>query len=372
MEQDLNAAAEETRRRLDDLAHEAERLAIAVADLRDQAGPGASKAAAKSLRLAEADLDRSQRALAALKTEYADFRLREALGADPGYIDDDLFDGRLLDLTASRLCRREPRHPRDGQIGLDTFREMMLADLGLGQLLANEDAERNADLIIDGHDGDDATKSILRGWAAHLQSDPFVSERLAAAADAARRFASCLADFNRGLDNLRINYEISQRKVDQLTFVVDGGKPAIHAANYWGNIEELFARECRGCLEGFYGLQQARDAIRQIRDELSTEFRAFFASFAPRYIAYALRQSPARRQRLGLGRLRASRLSAYLLEQADQTDFLLPRGGGLEMAVPRIPRSIAAFRKLKAFRDYKKALDRAALSNAPTVDQKLG
>ena len=369
MEQNLNAAVEDHRRRLDDLAREVERLALAVEDLRDQAGPNAPKEAARSLKLGRADLTQARKALEALDAEYAEFRLREALGADPGYIDDELFDERLLALSTGRLTRKEPRHPREGRIGLDTFREMMLADLGLGQLVENEDAERKADLIIDHQAGDDATKSILRGWAAHLQSDPFVSERLAAVAGAASRFAACLNEFTRGLDNLRINYEISQRKVDQLTFVVDGGKPAIHAANFWDNIEELFARECRGCLESFCGLQQAREEIRRARDELTTEFQAFFASFIPRYIAYALAQSPARRQRLGLGRLRARRMCAYLLHQMAETDLLLPRGGGIEIAVPTIPHNLAAFRKLKAFRDYKKALERAALSSAPTVAQ---
>ena len=71
--------------------------------------------------------------------------------------------------------------------------------------------------------------------------------------------------------------------------------------------------------------------------------------------------------RLGLRRFGARRLCDYLLEEIERTDFLLPRGGGIEVAVPRIPRAIAQFRKLKAFRNYKKALERAALSNAPTV-----
>ena len=367
MEQDLNTAVEGFRRRLADGAEEVERLRGAVAELDEQAGDGESAEAARSLRHARADLDRAATALDALRRDYARFRVREALGGDPGHLDDERFDDELLAMSTGRLTRAEAHGPRDGAIGFEAFRALMLSDLGLDQLVENERAERRGDVpAVEFHE-DATTEAILRHWAARLQSDPAVSALLGRAAAAGARFADALAAFTRKLDNLRINYEIKQRKVDHLTFACDGGRAAIRAENLWENVEALFGDDARACLAAVYSLQQARDEVRQAREELNALLRGFLAVFVPRYITYVSRQSKARRQRVRLPRFRVRRLCAYVLGQAAGTDLLLPRGGGIEVATPRIPAHLAPFRKLKAFRDYKKALERSALSDAPTV-----
>ena len=364
MEQDLKAAVEDFRRRLGDQADEVERLARTVDELEEQAG--ASAEAARPLRHARADLDRARSKVDALRHEYARFRLREGLGGDPGHLGDELFDGELLAISSGRLTRREPHGPRDGQIGFEAFRAMMLADLGLDQLIENERTERRGQAPGDVHE-DSTTQAILRHWAARLQSDPLVSGLVARASDAASRFADRLAAFTRKLDNLRINYEIKQRKVDHLTFACDGGPAAIRAENLWENVEGLFADDARACLAAFFSLEQARDEVREARQELNAALRAFIAMFVPRYVTYATGQSKARRRRLRLARFRVARLCEHLLAEVEATDFLLPHGGGIEVGVPRIPPQLAPFRKLKAFRDYKKALERTAISSAPTV-----
>ena len=367
MEQDLNATVTECRRCISDLACKVERLERAVEELEGQAQGGDSKEAARSLRAAQTDLECARRDLEALTREYARFRLEEAIGADPAHINTELFDQELLAVSRGPLTRREPRAPADGRIGFDAFRSLMLADIGLDQALENEESERRTGVIVDGTGDDGSTKRLLRQWAGSLQSDPYVSGLLGRAADAASRFARCLNDFTRGLDNLRINYEISQRKVDHLVFSFEDKQPVVQASNDWHNMQELLPDECRALLENFLGLSQARDELRKLRDELNTELRAFMAVFVPRSIAYALRQSKARQRGLGLGRSGARRLCDHLLDEVEQADFLVPQGGGIELAVPRIPREFAQFRKLKAFREYKKSLDKAALADAPTV-----
>jgi len=366
MEQDLNATVEDFRRRLGDQAEEVERLEHAVEELGEQAEADADGEAPRSLRTARAELGQAQSLLDRTLRDYARFRLREGLGADPDHLDDECFGVELLALSAGRLTRREPHSPSEGRIGFAAFRELMLADLGLDQLAANEQAERRGISESELHE-DATTAAILRHWAARLQADPFVSSLLARAAEAASRFSDRLAAFTRKLDNLRINYEIKQRKVDQLTFATDGGRPAIRADNFWENIADQFADDARGCLAAFYSLEQARDEVRDARRELNAALREFLALFIPRYVTYVSRQSKARRRRLRLPRFRAGRLCAYLLREVEMTDFLLPRGGGMEVAVPRMPRHLAPFRRMKAFRDYKKSLERTALSNAPTV-----
>jgi len=366
MEQDLNAAVEDFRRRLGDEAEEVERLVHAVQELDEQAEADADGEAPRSLRTARAELERARRVLDQTQRDYARFRLREGLGADPDHLGDDRFNEELLALSAGRLTRRESHPPGEGRIGFAAFRELMLADLGLDQLAENQQAERQGVTESELHE-DATTAAILRHWAARLQADPFVSGLLARAAEAASRFSDRLAAFTRKLDNLRINYEIKQRKVDQLTFATDGGRPAIRAENFWENIAEQFADDARACLAAFYSLEEARDEVREARRELNAALREFLALFIPRYVTFASRQSKARRRRLRLPRLRAGRLCAYLLREVETTDFLLPRGGGMEVAVPRIPRHLVPFRRMKAFRDYKKSLERTALSNAPTV-----
>jgi len=367
MEQDLNAMVDEYRRRIGDQARETQRLERAVEELDEQARDGASKAAAKALQGARSDLRAARRDQAALTREYAQFRLVQGLGTDPAHIDTELFDEELLAMSRGSLTRREPKAPSDGRIGIDAFRTLILSDLALDQALENQSNEQHEGVILDGLSEDGSTKRLLRHWAGSLQSDPYVSDLMGRAADAASRFAQCQSDFSRGLDNLRINYEISQRKVDRLVFAFEDKQPVVQASNSWENMQELFPDECKALLANFLGLAQAREELRDLRLELNGELRGFMAIFVPRCITYALRQSKARRRRQAMSRGVARRLCEYLLDEVEQTDFVLPRGGGIEVAVPRIPRDYAQFGKLKAFRQYKKSLDKTALSEAPTV-----
>jgi len=367
MEQDLNALVDDSRRRLGEQADEVGRLAGAVAELEGQAAAGVSKEAGRALRRARRDLARARSALDTLKRQYARVRLGDALGDDPAHVERELFDEELLAMTEGSLARGESRGPRDGRIGFEAFRELLLADLDVEQLIENERADRQAALIIDELHDRTATKPILRRWAARLQSDPYVADLLGRAGEEAARFTQCLNQFTHGLNDVRVNYEISKREVDELTFIVQGGEAAIRAANRWDHVAELFPQECDALLASYLALEQACAQLRALHDELNAEIRAFTASFVPRYITYLTRQSAARRRRLALGSRAARRLCAYLLDEADRTDFLLPHGGGIEMAVPRIPKQFAAFRKMKAFREYKKSLQRAELSQAPTL-----
>jgi len=367
MDQDLNAAVEDFRRRIGDLASEHKRLLGLVADLEAQSPDAPADRPSRPLRRARADLKRCANALEALKRDYARFRLRQAVGHDPAHIDAELFDDVLLATTTSGLTRREPRGPYEGRIGFDTFRTLLLADLPLGQVAGNEAAERKGDAAVDFLQEETGTKGILRRWAAMTQSDAYVSDILQSAAAAAARFGKYLTQFTQGLDSLRINYELKQRGVDRLAFACEGTRPTLEAANYWDNIEQVCSEEVRHLLAQFHGVEQARQELRQLREELNTELRSFMACFVPRYITYVTRQTRARQHSLGLGRFSARRLCQYLLEQIERTDFLLPRGSTMETAVPRVPANIVAFRKTKSFQRYKKALQHAAMADASTI-----
>ncbi len=101
---------------------------------------------------------------------------------------------------------------------------------------------------------------------------------------------------------------------------------------------------------------------------MNGELRAFLRCFFPRYLTYAMQQSKARQQGLGLGRFHPRRLCRYVVEQVERTDFLLPRGSGLEIEVPRIPPELAAFRKIRSYARYVRQRNRADLADAPTVE----
>jgi len=367
MAQDLSAVVEDHRRRIEGQTKEVERLQGVARDLEAEAKEASSRKTIRWARRARADLERAQKKLAALKSDYARFRLREALGQDPAHLDAGLFDQELLRFTSGRLTRQSARDPRDGRISFGSFRTLLLADLPLGELIANERAERKAAVALDLFDERTGAKGILRRWAAMLQSDAYLSDALRRASDTTERFTRRLDEFTRGLENLRINYELRQRRVDELAFELEGNQPAIHAVNYWENVERLCTDDARHLLAAFLGLEQARDELRGIRDELNAELRQFMRAFLPRYLRYATRQSRARRQRLGLGRLRARRLCRSLLHEVERTDFLLPGGGGMEIVFPRIPRNIAAFRRTKSFQRYKKSVEHTALPEALTV-----
>ena len=78
-------------------------------------------------------------------------------------------------------------------------------------------------------------------------------------------------------------------------------------------------------------------------------------ALVPRYLSFARRQSRERRRRLGLAGANLRRLCSYLLDEVERTDLLLPGGGGVEIALPRIPRDISSFSRTEAYRAYKKA-----------------
>jgi len=363
MSQDLNTRVEDYRRRIRDQAAEVDRLRGILRDVKAQAEQAGTSRAARAARSAQADLDRADAALAVLKREYARFRLHDGLGQDPAFVDADLLDEELLAMTRGRLARRAA-DPRSGRVGFDTFRSLLLADLLVGQLIDNEHSDRRADVILDPADERASTKNILRQWVSQAQSDPYVSDALRRASDEASRFSRCLTQFLNGLENLRITYELKQRKSDHLGLVLKDGRVALEASNDWATVERVCPDEVRHLCGAFLGVEEARDELRQLHEELNVELRNLLAAFVPRYITYVSRQSRARRERLGLKRLRSGRLCRYLLDEIERTDFLLPRGSGLEMAVPRIPRTIAAFRKTHAFERFRKSLDRASTVEA--------
>jgi len=368
MQQDLNAKVEDYRRRIKAQGEVTRRLEDLVRGL--EGGPAAEggEQTEASLRRARADFERSESDLKALKRDYACFRLREALGPDAGHVEDALFDDAIHTVTSGRLTRHEARRPSDGPIGFDAFRALLLADLPLGQLVENEAADRKSSVAFDPLQEQTSTKNTLRRWATRIAADPYVANILRCAAEAAARFHECLEQFTRTLESLRINYELKQKKVDTLAFAIVGAQPVLQAVNTWDNMERACPAEAERLLGEFYGLDTSREELKRLREELNGELRAFLRCFFPRYLTYAMQQSKARQEGLGLRRFHARRLCRYVVEQVDRTDFLLPRGSELEIEVPCIPPELAAFRKVKSYVRYVRQRERADLADAPTVE----
>lgn len=358
MKPDATAVVEDYRRRIKAQAEVVRRLEELARGL--ETGPAAEGGAqtAAALRKARADLERAEKELKALKRDYARFRLAHALGPDPLHVEDAIFNEAILAATNSRLCRRETRSPMDGPIGFDAFRTLLLADLHLGQMVENEAADRRSAVSFEPLQEQTSTKNILRRWAAMVAGDPYVANILRCAAEATRRFRESLAAFMRGLEGLRIGYEMKKHGVDRLSFTLDGRRAAIQATSYWENVEQACPAEAAELLGHFYALDQAREELKRLRDELNGELRAFMRCFFPRFLGYVLSQDKTRQQELGLGRANARRLCNYVLEQIDRTDFLLPRGSDLEIEVPVIPPEIVAFRKAKSYLRFKRQRER--------------
>jgi len=207
----------------------------------------------------------------------------------------------------------------------------------------------------------------LRRWAAMVDSDPYVGRILRCASEAARRFAKALEQFAGTLDHLRISYELKERRVDRLAFRFVEGRPVIEAVEDWENVERVCPAEANALVGHFDELVRAREELRCLRDELNAELRAFMSCVVPRYVTLVLSQNRGRRESLGLGGRwlvgrRARRLCRYALGQIERTDFLLPRGGKLEIDVPRIPPEFAAFGDTRAYQRHKRHLERAAMA----------
>ena len=72
----------------------------------------------------------------------------EAVGPDAAHVEDTLFDDAIHTVTSGRLTRHETRRPSDGPIAFDAFRDLLLADLPLGQLVENEAADRKSSVDV--------------------------------------------------------------------------------------------------------------------------------------------------------------------------------------------------------------------------------
>ncbi len=356
MDEHLTDAVEDFRRRIAEQQREVQRLQAIVLELEAQNVHGADERRARaSLRSSRADLVRARDDVAELKRLYARFRLREGLGRDPGSLDDDTFDDELRALCRGPLGRRLAHQ---GVIGFDTCREMLLADLPLGELADNARSARKAG-VPDVFDGESATQTILRRWAAIAQCDPYVSEALRRATAALEQYHTSLAEFRRGLDDLRVNYEIKHRGADLLAFHADGDRCVLRAENDWPNIRETFPDEATRLAAHFHALRQAHKELTAVREELNGRLRDYMASFVASYVTYASRQSRERRQHLGLGGQGIRRLAGYLLDEIENIDFLLVGGGGLEVPLPRIPRELAPFSRTDAYREHKGEAEKA-------------
>jgi hypothetical protein len=276
-------------------------------------------------------------------------------------------DPELLAFCRGAPARRAGRELRQGRIAFDAARHMLLADLPLAELAQNVRTERRAGAPLHAIDERATTKAILRRWAAMTQSDPYVSDALGRAAGAFERYSAFLADFQSGLDGIRIDYEIKKHAADRLAFHFDGERAVVRAENHWESVREAFPEEAGRLVEQFRGLRRAGQELTAVREELNTELRAFMASFVGCYLTYARRQSRERRRRLGLGGRGLRRLASYLLAEIENTDFLLVDGGGLEIPLPRIPREIAAFAKTDAYRRHENAVQKGKVQE--TEDQ---
>ncbi len=355
MEEDLTSAVAERRQRLGELRQEVARLEALTADL--EAAP-ASRAMTRELRRARKDLERARKALDSCSRDYALFRLREAIGPDPEWLDRQTFEWTLMELSSGPLTRRVGQAGAS-RVGYETLRELLLADLPVGQLVENERSEHRSAIHFATEEGEGATRTILRRWAAMAQQDPYVAEALAQARQTAERFSEALSRWSEALETTRINYEMKVRRSDEARFETRDGRLALVALNYWDNIAEACPEEATDLMGCFAEMEQAREDLRGLREELNEELRAFMREFVPRYLTYASRQSAERRRALGVARAPLGRLSRYLLDQIDNTDFLLPGGGGLEVAVPRLPEGLRELRRSGAYRRFRKA-DEAA------------
>jgi len=359
MDEDLTSAVAEHRGRLGQLRQEVDRLEALLAEL-EGAPPG--RATARELRRARKDLERARRTLEAHSRAYALFRLRQAIGPDPEWLDRQTFEWTLMELSSRRLARGAAGASAS-RISYETLRELLLADLPVGQVVENERAERRSAIHFATEEGEGATKTILRRWAAMTQQDPYVAEALARSRQTADRFSEALARCSQALETARINYEMRARRSDEARFETRNGRLALVAVDYWDNIAETCPEEATDLMECFAEMEQAREDLRGLRDELNEELRAFMREFVPRYLTYASRQSAERRRALGLARAPLRRLCRYLLDQIDDTDFLLPGGGGLEVAVPRLPEGLGELRRSAAYRRFRE-VDEAADASA--------
>ncbi len=328
----------------------------------ESAPAAGAEESARPLRRARAELERSDAALKSLKRDYACLRLREGLGPDPELVDEAVFRDAVLAVTSSRLTRRETRRPGDGPIAFDAFLALLRADLPLEQLVENEASERRSGVVFESPQEQTSTKNILRRCAAMLASDPYVANILRCAGEAAARFRGCLALFARALEGLRTTYEQKQGKVDRLAFAFDGSRAVVQATDYWENMERACPAECRQLIEHFHGLDTAREELRRLHDELNGELAAFMRCFFPRYVTHKMQQRRVLGRGIRLGGRAARRLCEYVLEQIDRTDFLLPRGGSLEIDVPEIPREFIAFRKMPSYVRHKRQAEGVGLA----------
>jgi len=347
MEEDLTGAVGEHREVLEDLRKEVERLERLVGELE---GAPANRARRRDLRRSRKDLERARKRLDARVRAYALFRLREAIGPDPQWVGREVFEWTLMELSSGPLTRRVGREGLSSRIGYETLRELLLADLAVGQLVENERAEHRSAIVFQAEEGEAGTKTILRRWAAMTQSDDYVAEVLGRAQEASRRFSQALERWSESLESARINYEMRNRRSDALRFETRDGKLALVALDYWENIAERCPEEASDLLCCFEEMDTARGELHELRKELNHELRAFMREFIPRYLTYASRQAKQRRVALGLHRVSLRRLCRYLLEQVEDTDFLLPGGGGLEVGVPRFPEGLRDFSRSPALR----------------------
>ncbi len=352
MNQSLKDAVEDFRRRIEDSEREAQRLQGAILELEASAASAEddrrNRAALKRTR---AELEKARDATTELKRIYARFRLREGLGKDPASVDDDLFDEELLAWTRKGLRRKGIRDPREGPMFFDTCREMLLADLSLEQVAENLHAARKRGPVANLMEEGDSTQAVLRQWAAKTVSDPYVAEALERATALAERFDSRLADLQHGLEDLRVNYEIKRGSPDRLAVRADGARCVLQAENDWEEVQQAFPAEAEELVATFHELSQARQELAASREALNAELKSFMSAFVALYLRYVRRQSRERRRELGVEGVRLRRLVDALLDEIENTDFLLPGGGGLEVPSPRIPHELSDLARTPAYRE---------------------
>ena len=282
--------------------------------------------------------------------DYGMFRLREGMGPDPVYVNDDVLADSLRALIRrSKLSTLGEDTP--ARIGTAARQQLLLSGFSFAESLYS---------LADGRAGlasllseRSPVKNAFRRWSEQI-ADPYIKDTLEQLGRLAENFDHTAILLRKRLDKLRRRYETELQVVDELRVERSKGQTFVRASNDWSNLLANFPDDVRDVYGIFQSLENQLEDIESQKELLNSELRKFMGGLVPIYLAYVQQQSKSgRRSAIGNVKLK-NRLVEQMMREAKQTDYLL-KGGGLAVPHPRIPREFSALRKLAGYQKFKRS-----------------
>jgi len=293
-------------------------------------------------------LTKAEAAYRGLAREYAVHRIANGSGIDPEVLDRETFNEVLYAMASPGRFGRRAGKKRSSSLSRDTMTSMLTPRFDIGDILKTLRTSSEGQILFDQQT---PIRRLIRRWAEHTASDPFIDRRLREVSVRDADFTTAIKDADSMLDEIRRRYE-AEHGTERLGVKRDAkNELQVIATVRWGALAEAYPEDSDEVHTSLANAEMVARQIQKTAKEINQELSLFFRELVPRYFGLLLNVPRKKRQELTGGVRPTPALAAKLLDATDVTDFVADTDLKLGFEERTIP---TRFRPLIAQSRYQK------------------